>query len=519
MRIGKLPLRIAAVLGLVAMVFMLGAAPASAGGAKSAQEVLSTSGWQQWWDTQATRRSLELGGLRMSKFPGLTGRVAEFTGKGPGVLASGPLDVKPGGRYQLVFQLRREDFRNSHYMGLNLFGREIWLDSQCIVGGWQDFSVIGTTPAKGPARIIFRNDTTSKILLQRVHLKLVPAAARPGPANKGAKMAHFPFGAYLGGHADLGRLQACGLDLVICGGGSDPAGLLAKAAGHGIRVILFAPREPREIAELAAKLRDVPAGQRPLYFYLRDEPEIRSYPVDKLMAARKALIKALPWARVATAMVRPGQVARYAEVYDAVFMDQYPVPNMPLTWMADSITQAKAQVRPGGQVWGVVQAFGGGKFTSMGWPRKPSQPELDVLAASALTSGAQGLLFYAWRFIASDAAFKSGICHMVKRLRALEPWLPLRPGLPKGLSLKLLGRVRLDPGGGPAVRTGWGRSARGRLILAVNTMPWETRLSLSLPQSEIKDLWSGRVIHPVGGELRLTLEPMGVRAWLLPGDK
>ncbi len=477
---------------------------------------LNFSNLQQFWLSPFTRQSLASGGLHISKQPTERKGWIQFTGKAPGVLASVPLPIKPGSYYRLSFQLRRESFINSHYLSLNLFGKEFWLDSHCVAGGWQDFSVEAKAPASGKGRATFRNDVDSRFALRHLKLQLVTAKTRPTPATTSGAKHPFPLGAYQGGKPDFKNMAACGLNTVVIG--SSPlrvAQLLKEAHHNGLKVILSLPVEPKRISALAKPIASLPASLRPLYFYLVDEPEIRSFPLVRLIKARKELQRLLPWARTATAIVRPGKVAFYAPAYDAVFMDQYPIPSQPLNWLADSVAQARKLVRPNGQVWAVVQAFGGGKFTAMGWPRPPRPEEINALTASALTAGAQGLLFYNWHQLTSHKDLRNEVCGIAHRLKSLQSWLPLKSGLPAGMSINFLGRAQRDPGGGPAVRTGWSLNQRGLLLMAVNVLPHEVRLAVKASGYQAKKLFGGRSGLIAAGELRHTMEPLGVRVWLL----
>lgn len=469
------------------------------------------------WDTPATRQSQALGGLVLEHpFPG-EGLAAVFTGRAPGALVSRPLALEPGEMYRLRLSLRRQDAVNDHYLWLNLWGVEHRLDAHCVVGGWQELVVRGRAPADGRGVVALRNHSASRLFLGRISLEKVGPEPALGPAASWPRQP-FPWGVYLAPR-HLEQAAALGFNLAVTGDKPQnlPA-LLARARGLGLRVILFASPAPAHLERLSQVLAGLPVGLRPLALYLVDEPEIRSYSVERLLAARQTLRARLPWVRLVTAMVRPQQVARYAGVYDAVGMDQYPVPGQPMNWQADSIRLARGLVRPGGQVWAVLQGFGGGRFKAMGWPRLPTPREVQALGAASLVSGAQGLLVYHWRYFSQDPALTQAFGLWSRRLRELGPWLPLTPGLPPGVDLALLGRVKSDPGGGPAVRTGWSDGPGGRLILAVNPTAYRVELALSGVGGVARRLWSQGNQAAVGGQVRCFLEPREARAWLWPSQ-
>jgi hypothetical protein len=489
-----------------------------AGGQAAGQVPLTP--WKGLWEFPAGP-----GAPRLVKFPLEPGPVVLFPGsaKRPGILTSRPLKVIPGQVYTLRFFVRREAFVNSRYLGVTFFGHEFWLDSHCVVGGWQEMQLSAKAPSRGPGRVVFHNDTPSPFFLARPSLTLgpPPSYGSAPPASPG--WPGFALGAYAykGSGQDMAEIAACGLNsLVMQAPRRGVEAVLARAQRLGLKVILIVPPQLGRLEALAHRLAGLPPGQRPLYFYLQDEPELRSYPVAQLVAARKLLREKLPWSRTATALVRPDQVARYSPAYDAVFMDQYPVPGQPLSWLADSVARARALARPGSQVWAVVQAFGGGaRYSAMGWSRLPTPDEMGALAAGALSQGAQGLLFYRWRDIRRHPEHRRALCRLAGRLRGLRPWLPLKPGLPPGVSLDYLWRVKSDPHGGPAVRAAWKTGPGGRLLLLSNQTPYPVRLSLkglSVAVGEIHELWQGNSASYLAGEMRLHLEPLGVRVYLLP---
>lgn len=469
------------------------------------------------WDTPATQESLSKGGLTLEKPYPREGTIWVFTGKSQAALASRPLPLEPGKRYRLSLWLRRDNFVNDHYLWLNFFGREHRLDAHCVVGGWQKLTIIGIAPADGQGIIVIRNHSGSRLMLAKAALQLLPTEPALSPARPLARQGHFPVGAYLNRTSQMATAAACGLDTVVLGAPlAKQSAMLVEAQRLNLTVILPVSSNPATLQKQIRLLRGLAPSLRPGGFYMQDEPEIRSYPLERMIKARRDLQHAFPTIPVVTAIVRPRAVEQYAAVYDAVFMDQYPVPSQPLNWLADSVAIARGLVRPDGQVWAVVQAFGGGKFAKMGWPRLPHPQEMNALAASALTSGAQGLLFYDWQFGSADASLGPAICQLVTQIRHLRPWLPLSPGLPPGMKLKYLGRVRTDPGGGPAVRTGWASARQGTMVLLVNTTNFTAEVALSPVDGQVRQLWQGGILPSTAGQVRFFLPSRQVRAWLLP---
>ncbi|MFH1060867.1 MAG: hypothetical protein V1797_19570 [Pseudomonadota bacterium] len=489
--------------------------------AATAPQAWSLADWDAAWWTPPGSGAPRPGRVVLA-YAGAPARpVAIFPGSDqePGILVSRPLPLKPGSIYELSFELLRPQFVNGHYLSVALAGREFLLDQHCIAGGWQSFRMRAAYAAGAPPLAVFRNDTPSRFMLRNPELRAVAAAAPPDgrDAPPAPLLRPFPLGVYETEHADWPRVQACGFNLVTAGLPLDGlAAALAEAAGLGLRVIPVLPAEPGKLRAWPQALAGLDPGLRPPFFYLVDEPELRSFDPALLGRLRAELRAGLPWARLATAMVRPGLTADYAAAYDAIFMDQYPVPGQPLNWLADSVGEARAALPAGCQVWAVVQAFA---LPKLGWPRLPTAEEMQALAGSALAAGAQGLLFYTWPQIATDPAHHAHVSALLARIKALEPWLPLAPGPGTGLGAGLTGRALRTPSGGDAVRVGHGLHQGRRLLLAVNQTPYPATLrlqGLGPAPLRLAELWSGGEKAAIAGELRETIEPFGVRAWAWP---
>lgn len=509
--------------GIALAVALAGAlawsAPAVAAAA-AAPQVWSLADWDSAWQIPPAAGVARPGRVALV-YSGAPDRpVAVFPGSDqePGILVSRPLPLMPGQVYELSFELLRSQFINGQYLSVALCGREFLLDQHCVAGGWQSFRVRAAFSAAAPPLIVFRNDTPARFMLRNPELRAVAALAPPaGDAPPAPQLRPFPLGVYGSPRADWPQVRACGFNLVTAGLPEDkPKAALAEAAGLGLSVIPFLPAEADKLRAWPIALAGLDPGLRTPFFYLVDEPELRSFDPALLGGLRAELRASLPWARLATAMVRPGLAVDYAAVYDAIFMDQYPVPGQPLNWLADSVAEARAALPAGRQVWAVVQAF---SLPKLGWPRLPTSAEMQALAGSALAAGAQGLMFYTWPQIAADPAHREHVGALLARIRALEPWLPLTPGPGAGLHADPIGRVLRTPGGGDAVRVSHGQHQGRRLLLAVNQTPHPATLrvqGLGPAPLRLAELWRGGEKAAIAGELRETIEPYGVRAWAWP---
>lgn len=514
--------RIRAALGLMGAALALLLALGLPAGAAAEPETWSLADWDAAWQTPPESGVERSGRAGFASADGTALRVAVFPGSDqePGLLTSRPLPLKPGAVYELNFELLRPRFVNGHYMSVDLWGHETLLDQHCTAGGWQGFRVRAAFAAGQRPVIVLRNDTASRFLLRNPTLRAVqghpgppgrfapPSSRRPGP---------FPIGVFGAKRQEWPQLKECGFNLATAGlAPADLAAGLAEAAGLGLRLLPFLEPDPGKLRAWGEALAGLDPKLRPPCFYLVDEPELRSFDPARLVQLRALLRERLPWANLATAMVRPQLVGDYAGAYDAVFMDQYPVPSQPLNWLADSVAEARSVLPGDRQVWAVVQAFA---MPKDGWPRLPDFGEMQALAFSALAEGAQGVLFFTWRQMADSPAHRANVCRLAARLRGLEPYLPLTPGPGPGLELAMAGRARRTPVGGDAVRVGHAEHQGRRLILAVNQTPYLAQVRITgLGQGPLRvdELLGGGVRAALAGELREAIEPLGARAWLLP---
>ena len=89
-------------------------------------------------------------------------------------------------------------------------------------------------------------------------------------------------------------------------------------------------------------------------------PKAARSPRKKCKALKDSLKQDHPGVLTAVAMLRPQMVAAYRDAADIFMIDPYPVPNMPMTWMSDTLEEAARHV-PQERLWAVIQAFGGDK--------------------------------------------------------------------------------------------------------------------------------------------------------------
>jgi hypothetical protein len=168
-------------------------------------------------------------------------------------------------------------------------------------------------------------------------------------------------------------------------------------------------------------------------------------------------------------MVRPQMVEAYREAADIFMLDPYPIPNMPLTWLADTLEEASRYV-PRERLWAVIQAFGGGdEQVKCGWPRLPTYLEMRCLTYLALVHGAHGIFYFSYPDVHGDAKAWEGLTGIVGELRQLRTWLNI-PNEACGLRLEMTSPFRADAAGRAAVHFCQKHRESDFLLILVNVI-------------------------------------------------
>src|SRR5208337_2119479 len=164
----------------------------------------------------------------------------------------------------------------------------------------------------------------------------------------------------------------------------------------------------------------------------------------------------------------PQMVEAYRDAADIFMLDPYPVPNMPLTWLADSLEEASRYV-PRERLWAVVQAFGGGKWAREGWPQVPTPAEMRCLTYLAVVHGAHGLFYWNYPEIRTNKASWEGLKKIAAELRQLQTWLVV-PAEPNKLRVEMTSPFKVDAAGRAAVH--FSQKSRGteHLLILVNVI-------------------------------------------------
>ncbi|MBI3299546.1 MAG: hypothetical protein HYZ75_15385 [Elusimicrobia bacterium] len=283
-----------------------------------------------------------------------------------------------------------------------------------------------------------------RTVLLALHLLSSPGNAR-----------EFPIGLFgVGLNVDLTEVADAGFTHILSASGrpEDQAALSQRARRTGLAFIGFPS------PSISGKLGAVNASA----WYLSDEPDVNGEDPAEI---RRQASRVRSWDSRTPLILTVGAGARaadYAPSVDAVLVDWYPVPHLPLGGLGSEIAAAVAGVadKP---VWAVVQAMDWRDYPQRD-PNKPrtgrfpSLREMRFMAYHAVVNGAAGVFFFELRKRSRDGTTLLDLPEQWQALRTVAKELRvLSPFFAKGSA------ARLELAG--LVGRSWSRSGRTLVVL------------------------------------------------------
>ena len=367
--------------------------------------------------------------------------------------------------------------------------------------------------------------------------KSKPKTAPPGSWS--GNLDFFPLGIYSANPEVFGELKAAGFNSVqtYANSAAQVKAFVAAAERHGLKALIRVPKEvwkwdPVLSAHLMRRLRSSPAL---LAWYLADEPEGRAVPPGYLWKVREYIRWFDTSHPTAIVVLRGHKAHDYAPATDVLMVDPYPIPKMPVTWLSDTLDEARRAVGGDKPVWAVIQAFDRSEVrASFSGGRLPTYKEERLLAYLSVVHGASGLFFFKYGSGSSRIMNHPGHWRGVKRLGGelsrMEPLL-LAPEVSQGW------RARVNGSTGIIFPAEEGLTAEesvhfsvkrlhaekknlpaGTYLIAVNVSQEPVRVTFKAPgplSGEARVLAEEKTIPFRGSSLADTLGPMGVRIYYL----
>ncbi len=419
---------------------------------------------------------------------------------------------RPGKSYLFSADFLRPDCRDgAAYPEISLWGRKYRLNTHRISGKFQRLKTFVTCPEEpGEAVFQFRNDYPGNTFWMRA-----PALVEKAPTEQ-ASLAppdsdFFPLGTYGASSANLAEIQALGLNTAVVGLNTKNIEACLSLALH---CTLAVPHEPEKLIHALDTLRPL-LTKGYFSFYVNDEPEIHSFPQGQAEDIQAIIKQHFPGAVTDMAIVRPQMIPFYAQSADYFMLDQYPVPNMPMTWLSESIDEG-AQYVGRDRLQSVIQAFGDDTLAAGGWPRLPTFAEMSCLAFLSVIHGSRGIYFFTYPSITATKQGKEDFSRLVHRLNSMQPWLQIHNDNDQ-VVLRMTSEYRVDPRGNPAVHCARKERNSRQMLVCVNTLHTYTEAEIDIPatrRDHWRDFFTAQPYPVVNGNILVRFAPYEAKVLL-----
>ena len=160
--------------------------------------------------------------------------------------------------------------------------------------------------------------------------------------------------------------------------------LAATKGGVGIKSTESEEKRFQSLREEIMRVKDHPAL---LSYYIADEPDGQGISPETLQRSYDLIREIDPYHPISVVIISSLPAKRYANTYDIIMADPYPVPNAPAKEAPRMIQDIYQQMKYEKSVWLVPQVFGGGEI----WPRESTAREVRIMCYGSILAGARGI--------------------------------------------------------------------------------------------------------------------------------
>lgn len=386
--------------------------------------------------------------------------------------------LEKGAKYRLSFRVYREEFLDGFFPEVELSGARMRMSNLLTFGAWQDFGLIFVARHESTTLKFINRHPVPFFFSSPVLVKIADAEETtvnvPEKRFRPVMPDFFPLVAYGAKVEDFPFLRDAGFNGVVIGVNEKNAGEVMKAAVKAGLKIVANVHDDAAIKKISA-FASTSTFPSLLGWYVEDEPEGRSVPTEEIMKKVEKIRDSGSTHPSFMAMVRPEFVRAYKDAADVILMDQYPIPHNPVIWLSKSMDEAKHA--GAGEVWAVIQIFGGQGWKGRGWDRAPTFDEMKALSYLAIVHGAGGLFFYTVKDgnydLRLDAAHMEEVKRLMRELGALSPWfLGEASGTPGFFSDSL---YAFAPDGTKPVHAKMVSLGKQKIVIAVNVLDKEVK--------------------------------------------
>lgn len=429
---------------------------------------------------------------------------------------------QPGGSYLFSAEFFRGDRSDSQaYPEIVLWGQKYRLNTHRMTKKFQKLQAVVTCPAEygaGERRFEFRNSSPGNTFSMRLPKLTAMAPAEPLPSSP-PDSAFFPIGTYGATAKNLAEIRELGMNTAVIGMTEEN---IESCLSLNMHCTLAVPQDPEKLIHAldrmkptlqAGKFSGQYSGQ--FSFYVNDEPEIHSFPEGEAEDIQRIIKQYLPEAVTNMAIVRPQAIPFYEKGADYFMLDQYPVPHMPIAWLAESMDEAARHVGRD-RLQSVIQAFGDDRYAAGGWPRLPTYEEMSCLAFLSVVHGSRGIYFFTYPSITATTQGKEDLTRLIRQLNSIKSWLRLH-NEQEPVSLRMTSSNRLDPQGNPAVHCTRKEQYNTQMLICVNTIGTFIEAEIDVPagrHTRWRDYYTDQPHMVVDGNILARFAPYEVKVLL-----
>lgn len=422
-------------------------------------------------------------------------------------------DCKPGASYLFSGEFLRQDRLDGlAYPEITLWGRDYRLNTHRMTKKFQKLQAVVTCPAEYDAderRFQFRNSSPGNTFWMRLPKLTAMEQGEPLPTSPNSDF--FAIGTYGASAENLAEIRELGLNTAVIGMTEEN---IESCLSLSMRCTLAVPHDPEKLIHALDRLKPMLEKGR-FSFYVNDEPEIHSFPEGEAEDIQRIIKERFPQAATNMAIVRPQAIPFYERGADFFMLDQYPVPNMPMTWLSESMDEAALHVGRA-RLQSVIQAFGDDKHAVGGWPRLPTYEEMRCLTFLSIVHGSRGIYFFTFPSITSTQQGKEDLSRLVKQLNSIKSWLQVHNDQ-EPVVMRMTSSNRFDPRGNPAVHCVRKEQQNTRMLICVNTIATLTEAEIDIPaerQTRWADYYDAQPYLVVDGNILVRFEPYEVKVLL-----
>lgn len=191
---------------------------------------------------------------------------------------------------------------------------------------------------------------------------------------------------------------------------------LAGSQGVGIGNNASQEEKLAALREEVLRVKDHPAL---LSYYIADEPDGQGVSPETLKRSYDLIHELDPYHPVSVVIISSLPARRYADTYDILMADPYPIPNGPVTEASRMIREIHEQMRFEKAVWLVPQVFGGGEI----WTREPSAREVRAMVYGSILAGARGIQGFHRMPDSGSPLLWNGFKEVAVELQRIAPYL------------------------------------------------------------------------------------------------